>query len=250
MFRPGTPASQAVGPDAKTGRLLSAGSEIPRSAERLGGSRRRQNAPHRCPAGGRGQAHGSRGASRQPRRQKRGVFLAPRGPTAASRLDRGRRRAERAVPDGGSRPSTPAGRPGDALQPARPCGDRRGARPAGPPQCRPGRANFPRENRSSLSSGGAALSPGPTNCSPPPLRSQDPLKIWRPRTSLLGPLRESRNARLQDPRLPVGAKFQLLGPRKERAPLVQREASGTESQSSPSSRSLSGQQFASGEIAK
>ena len=48
----------------------------------------------------------------------------------------------------------------------------------------------------------------------------------------------------------MGAKFQLLGLRKERAPLVQREASGTESQSSPSSRSLSGQQFASGEIAK
>lgn len=163
------------------------------------------------------------------------MFLAPRSPTAASRRDRGPRRTERAVSDGGSRPSTPAGRPGDTLQPARPCGDRRGARPAKPPPCRPGSANFPGENRSSLSCRGAALSPRPTSCSPTPLGRQDPLKIWRPRTSLLGPLGESRNEGVRDPRLPTRAKFQLLGPRKDRAPLVQREASGsTESQFSPS----------------
>lgn len=61
----------------------------------------------------------------------------------------------------------------------------------------------------------------------------------------------SRNAGVRDPWLPTGAKFQLLGPRKERAPLVQREDSGgTESQSSPRSWSPSFQQFASGEIAK
>uniref|UniRef100_A0A8C3VRM5 Uncharacterized protein n=1 Tax=Catagonus wagneri TaxID=51154 RepID=A0A8C3VRM5_9CETA len=41
--------------------------------------------------------------------------------------------------------------------------DRRRARPSGLPPCRPGRANFLGENRSSLSGGGAALSPGPTN---------------------------------------------------------------------------------------
>ena len=119
------------------------------------------------------------------------------------------------------------------------------------PGCRPGRTNFPGENRSSLSCRGAALSPRLTSCSPTPLGSQDPLKIWRPRTSLLGPLGESRNAGVRDPRLPTGAKFQLLGPRKERAPLVQREDSGgTESQPSPRSWSPSFQQFASGEIAK
>ena len=179
------------------------------------------------------------------------MFLAPRSPTAASQRDRGPRQAERAVSDGGSRPSTPASRAGDALQPARPCGDRRGARPVEPPPCRSGRTNFPGENRSSLSCRGAALFPRPTSCSPTPLGSQDPLKIWRPRTSLLGPLGESRNAGVRDPWLPTGAKFQLLGPRKERAPLVQREDSGgTESQSSPRSWSPSFQQFASGEIAK
>ncbi|KAI5280502.1 Tyrosine-Protein Kinase Baz1B [Manis pentadactyla] len=54
--------------------------------------------------------------------------------------------------------------------------------------------------------------------------------------SFLGPLREPRVAGLQNPQLPLGAKFQVVGLRKERAPLFQGEASGIESKSRSGSR--------------
>lgn len=135
------------------------------------------------------------------------MFLAPPNPNAASPRDRGRRRAGRAVPDGGSGPSTragPAWRRAAARAPLR-------GQPPGSPCATAFSPNFPGENRSCLSCGGAALSPGPRNCPPPPLRSRDPLKIWRPRTSFLGPLRESRNAGLQDPRLQWARNFSSWG---------------------------------------
>ncbi|XP_036910329.1 uncharacterized protein LOC118992485 [Sturnira hondurensis] len=152
--------------------------------------------------------------------------------------DRGKGRAERAVPDGDSGPQPqPAWRRAAARAPLRGQPLSSFCAAASAPASVP---NFPGESRSCLSCGGAALSPGPRNCSPPPLRRQDPLKIWRPRTSFLGPLRESRDASLQNPWLPVDAKFQLVGPEKESAPLVQcdtaSEFSGTKSKSCSRSR--------------
>lgn len=253
-------ASQALGPEPRTrapvflqgvsSRALRSNPANPGAGKTLCTRRRRGEATRRtAPA----ERLGSGGGG------ERGVFLAPPSPNAASWRDRERRRVERAVPDGSPGPSTragPAWRRAAARAPLR-----------GQPPCRPSAAasapasspNFSGENRSCPSCRGATLSPGPRNCSPPRLRSQDPLKIWRPRTSFLGPLRESRNASLQDPGLPVGAKFQLVGPRKGKAPLVQCDTdskfSGTESKScsrSPpgAARVLQPQQFAGGEIAK
>ncbi|XP_053526111.1 translation initiation factor IF-2-like [Artibeus jamaicensis] len=151
----------------------------------------------------------------------------------AKEADRGRGLTERAVPDGDSGPQPkPAWRRAAARAPLRGQPLSSFCAAASAPASVP---NFPAESRLCFSCGGAALSPGPRNCSPPPLRRQDPLKIWRPRTSFLGPLRESRNASLQDPWLPVDAKFQLVRPEKESAPLVQcdtaSEFSGTKSKS-------------------
>ncbi|XP_040476350.1 collagen alpha-1(I) chain-like [Ursus maritimus] len=159
---PGRPQAR---PSARTtSRLASspAARELPRRAERPGEARRREHALHQTP--GRGtppSARLRRSARAAAAAGERGVFPAPRSPHAASQRDRERGRARREAPEGASGPSTRAGRPGDALQPACPCGSSLGARSARPPPRLPRRANFPGENPSGLSCGAAALSPGP-----------------------------------------------------------------------------------------
>ncbi|XP_045647719.1 collagen alpha-1(I) chain-like [Ursus americanus] len=120
---PGRPQAR---PSARTtSRLASSPTarELPRRAERPGEARRREHALHQTP--GRGtppSARLRRSARAAAAAGERGVFPAPRSPHAASQRDRERGRARREAPEGASGPSTRAGRPGDALQPACPCG--------------------------------------------------------------------------------------------------------------------------------
>lgn len=245
---------------ANVGACSPAGTELPRPAERPGEPWRREDALH--PAPGREKPPGARLG-----RSARAAGAAGRGacslrlraptPRLGGTGKGGERRALSLTAARGPPPGLD--RPGDALQPARPCGDSRRADPARPPPRLPPRQTF-RAKTARASPAGAPQDPrGPETVSPPRLRGQDPLKIWRPRTSFLGPLRESRNASLQDPRIPVGAKFQLVGPRKEKAPLVQcgtdSRFSGTESKSCSrpppgAARVPQPQQLAGGEIAK
>ncbi|XP_045438774.1 uncharacterized protein LOC123652495 [Pipistrellus kuhlii] len=223
------PATRGASPPAGRRRAPPAPRRAPGRAPALGAQLRTPR-----PAGrGRRQAHGS-GAAPGSRGGGEGRVPEPRSPHAGCRRDRGRRRAERVSLAAAPGPPSPAAGLASAAA-ARPCGDRRRrARPAQPPPRRPRSQTFLAKP---ARAGTPRCPPGPQNGAPPPLRSRDPLKIWRPRTPFLSVLRESRNARLRDPGPPAGAESQPVRPPKERAPLVRGDTE-SESCSSRSRRAL------------